>query len=315
MSARPPLRHPRLSLSTAPTPTPSATTSSRSAPQRRPSTAAPRRSRRTCSATCAARPHGRRRRQGTPGVAGVAGLQDRVRRAFSQRTSPIKAIALHYTAGPNITGWGDVDGLTGFSNNTANQVSWHFGDRPGRPLRLQRPDHAEGVDDLGPQLADRQPRDRRHRPRTRLRGPGDQEGRRGRRPDRADRAHPAVARRHRRPLQRHAPRDHHPLDGRPVLGRPHRHPAVRHLEGDRRRSSRCRVPSPSRRTRRWCVASTPGSGFPARSWRSVAARASGRCTVCAGATCCATTSPAARLRRASPTLSRTHVGTRRRRGC
>jgi hypothetical protein len=53
-------------------------------------------------------------------------------RAFSQRTSPIKAIALHYTAGPNITGWGDVDGLTGFSNNTANQVSWHFGiDREG----------------------------------------------------------------------------------------------------------------------------------------------------------------------------------------
>jgi hypothetical protein len=53
-------------------------------------------------------------------------------RAFSQRTSPIRAIALHYTAGPNITGWGDVDGLTGFSNNTANQVSWHFGiDREG----------------------------------------------------------------------------------------------------------------------------------------------------------------------------------------
>jgi hypothetical protein len=43
-------------------------------------------------------------------------------RAFSQRTSPIRAIALHFTAGPNITGWGDVDGLTGFSNNTANQV-------------------------------------------------------------------------------------------------------------------------------------------------------------------------------------------------
>jgi hypothetical protein len=53
-------------------------------------------------------------------------------RAFSQRTSSIRAIALHYTAGPNITGWGDVDGLTGFSNNTANQVSWHFSiDREG----------------------------------------------------------------------------------------------------------------------------------------------------------------------------------------
>jgi hypothetical protein len=53
-------------------------------------------------------------------------------RAFSQRTSPIRAIALHFTAGPNITGWGDVDGLTGFSNNTANQVSWHFAiDREG----------------------------------------------------------------------------------------------------------------------------------------------------------------------------------------
>jgi hypothetical protein len=53
-------------------------------------------------------------------------------RAFSQRTSSIRAIALHFTAGPNITGWGDVDGLTGFSNNTANQVSWHFAiDREG----------------------------------------------------------------------------------------------------------------------------------------------------------------------------------------
>lgn len=53
-------------------------------------------------------------------------------RSFSQRTSSIRAIALHYTAGPNIAGWGDNDGLTAFSNNTANQVSWHFSiDREG----------------------------------------------------------------------------------------------------------------------------------------------------------------------------------------
>jgi hypothetical protein len=53
-------------------------------------------------------------------------------KAFSQRTSAIKAIALHYTAGPNIFGWGDLDGLTAYSNNIANQVSWHFSiDREG----------------------------------------------------------------------------------------------------------------------------------------------------------------------------------------
>jgi hypothetical protein len=53
-------------------------------------------------------------------------------RTFSQRTSSIKAIALHYTAGLNIAGWGDIDGLTAFSNNPRNQVSWAFSvDREG----------------------------------------------------------------------------------------------------------------------------------------------------------------------------------------
>lgn len=53
-------------------------------------------------------------------------------RAFSARTSTVRAIALHYTAGANVTGWGDVDGLTAFSNNVSNGVSWHFGiDREG----------------------------------------------------------------------------------------------------------------------------------------------------------------------------------------
>jgi hypothetical protein len=54
-------------------------------------------------------------------------------KSFSQRTSPIKAIALHFTAGPNIAGSrADLNGLTAFSNNIRNQVSWHFGiDRDG----------------------------------------------------------------------------------------------------------------------------------------------------------------------------------------
>jgi hypothetical protein len=53
-------------------------------------------------------------------------------RAFSGRVTGIRAIALHYTAGPNRAGWADLDGLTAFSNNIGNQVSWHFGiDREG----------------------------------------------------------------------------------------------------------------------------------------------------------------------------------------
>ena len=41
-------------------------------------------------------------------------------------------IWLHYTAGLNRPGWADLDGLTAYSNNVANQVSWNFGiDREG----------------------------------------------------------------------------------------------------------------------------------------------------------------------------------------
>ena len=53
-------------------------------------------------------------------------------RSFSQRVSSIRAIGLHYTAGAERPGWSDLDGLTAYSNNGANQVSWHFAiDREG----------------------------------------------------------------------------------------------------------------------------------------------------------------------------------------
>lgn len=53
--------------------------------------------------------------------------------SFSSRGgAQVKAIALHYTAGPNRPGWADLDGLTAYSANVRNQVSWHFGiDREG----------------------------------------------------------------------------------------------------------------------------------------------------------------------------------------
>jgi peptidoglycan hydrolase-like protein with peptidoglycan-binding domain len=54
-------------------------------------------------------------------------------RSFSSRrgVKPV-AFAVHFTAGGNVTGWADVDGLTAYSNNAANQVSWHFSiDREG----------------------------------------------------------------------------------------------------------------------------------------------------------------------------------------
>ena len=53
-------------------------------------------------------------------------------RSHSARTAPVRAIALHYTAGGNLTGWADLIGLTAYSNNVRNGVSWHFGiDREG----------------------------------------------------------------------------------------------------------------------------------------------------------------------------------------
>lgn len=48
-------------------------------------------------------------------------------RSFSGRNGVApRAIGLHYTAGGNIAGLADMRGLTAYSNNTANQVSWHF---------------------------------------------------------------------------------------------------------------------------------------------------------------------------------------------
>lgn len=54
-------------------------------------------------------------------------------KAFSSRRNVTPtAFAIHYTAGPNLAGWADVDGLTGYSNNLQHQVSWHFAvDREG----------------------------------------------------------------------------------------------------------------------------------------------------------------------------------------
>ena len=56
------------------------------------------------------------------------GCQTRFVRAFSARAPGVKprAIGLHYTAGGNLAGLADMLGLTAYSNNTANQVSWHF---------------------------------------------------------------------------------------------------------------------------------------------------------------------------------------------
>jgi hypothetical protein len=52
-------------------------------------------------------------------------------------------IWFHFTAGPNIPGWADLDGLTAYSANPRNEVSWHFAiDREGHcvynvPLRYK----------------------------------------------------------------------------------------------------------------------------------------------------------------------------------
>ena len=47
-------------------------------------------------------------------------------KAFSARTSTVRAVGLHYTAGGNVPGLADMYGLTAYSNRLANQVSWHF---------------------------------------------------------------------------------------------------------------------------------------------------------------------------------------------
>jgi hypothetical protein len=53
-------------------------------------------------------------------------------RSHSARTASIAAIGLHYTAGGNLPGWQDLLGLTAYSNNVGNGVSWHWGiDREG----------------------------------------------------------------------------------------------------------------------------------------------------------------------------------------
>lgn len=45
---------------------------------------------------------------------------------WSNRTAAVKAIGLHYTAGGNIAGLSDMNGLTGFASSPRAGVSWHF---------------------------------------------------------------------------------------------------------------------------------------------------------------------------------------------
>jgi hypothetical protein len=54
----------------------------------------------------------------------VPGCSTRFVGSYSARTRSVKAIGLHYTAGPNSAGLADMNGLTAYSNR--NQVSWHF---------------------------------------------------------------------------------------------------------------------------------------------------------------------------------------------
>lgn len=59
------------------------------------------------------------------GAQGFPGCATRFVGSYSQRGgATIKAIVLHYTAGPNLPGLADMNGLTAYSNR--NQVSWHF---------------------------------------------------------------------------------------------------------------------------------------------------------------------------------------------
>lgn len=45
---------------------------------------------------------------------------------WSNRVSTVKGIAVHYTAGPNLAGRSDMNGLTGFASSPTARVSWHF---------------------------------------------------------------------------------------------------------------------------------------------------------------------------------------------
>lgn len=45
---------------------------------------------------------------------------------WSNRTSAVQAVALHYTAGGNRAGRSDMDGLTAYANSPSAGVSWHF---------------------------------------------------------------------------------------------------------------------------------------------------------------------------------------------
>lgn len=45
---------------------------------------------------------------------------------WSNRTASVKAVGLHYTAGGNIPGLSDMNGLTGFASRASAGVSWHF---------------------------------------------------------------------------------------------------------------------------------------------------------------------------------------------
>jgi hypothetical protein len=45
---------------------------------------------------------------------------------YSYRTATVKAIGLHYTAGPNRPGLSDMDGLTAYASSSSAGVSWHF---------------------------------------------------------------------------------------------------------------------------------------------------------------------------------------------
>lgn len=45
---------------------------------------------------------------------------------WSNRTAAVRAIGLHYTAGGNLTGLSDMNGLTSYASSSTAGVSWHF---------------------------------------------------------------------------------------------------------------------------------------------------------------------------------------------
>ncbi|MCA1571250.1 MAG: N-acetylmuramoyl-L-alanine amidase [Chloroflexi bacterium] len=52
------------------------------------------------------------------------GCETRFVRSWSARSQAVRAFGVHYTAGPNLPGKADMDGLTAYSNR--NPVSWHL---------------------------------------------------------------------------------------------------------------------------------------------------------------------------------------------